>query len=101
MSSFGARSGAGRAGRGDAKTQYVCRDCGAASPMSLLRRLRGSFNTISVALPRSISYCPSMRRAKFSSSIATSSSQLPIQLARLRLLDPTRAQRPSATAVFA
>ena len=27
--------------------------------------------------------------------------QLPIQLARLRLLEPTRAQRPSATAVFA
>ena len=31
MSSFGARSAGGRGGRGEAKTQYVCRECGAAS----------------------------------------------------------------------
>ena len=31
MSSFGTRSGAGRVGRGEGRTQYVCRDCGAAS----------------------------------------------------------------------
>jgi len=31
MSSFGARSAGGRAGRAEAKTQYVCRECGAAS----------------------------------------------------------------------
>jgi DNA repair protein RadA/Sms len=31
MSSFGARSAAGRAGRGESRSQYICRDCGAAS----------------------------------------------------------------------
>ena len=43
----------------------------------------------------------SIASAKALSSIATSSSQLPIQLAMLRLVEPTRAQRPSATAVLA
>ena len=43
----------------------------------------------------------SIASAKALSSIATSSSQLPIQLAMLRLVEPTRAQWPSATAVLA
>ncbi len=60
-----------------------------------------SVKVISVARPRSSRYISSMRAANRSSSTATSSSQLPIQDWRFRLVAPTRAQRPSATAVFA
>jgi hypothetical protein len=46
-------------------------------------------------------YIASMARPKRSSSTTTSSSQLPIQLAGLRFVEPTRDQRASATAVLA
>jgi hypothetical protein len=43
----------------------------------------------------------SMACANSLSSTTTSSSQFVAQLAKLRLVEPTRAQRPSATAVLA
>src|SRR5262245_47179704 len=60
-----------------------------------------SCRMISVAPARSSRYIASIWDANVSSSATTSSSQLPSQLAMLRLLDPTRAHRPSATAVLA
>ena len=57
--------------------------------------------TTSVALARSSRYIASIRSANAASSATMSSSQFPSQLAMLRLVEPTRAQRPSATAVLA
>ena len=57
--------------------------------------------TISVVLARSRKNISSMRAPKASFSMTASSSQLPSQLARFRLVEPTRAQWPSATAVLA
>ena len=54
-----------------------------------------------MALPMSSWNISSIRRPKASFSTTTSSSRFPIQLARLRLVEPTRAQRASATAVLA
>ena len=65
------------------------------------RARRRASSTISVARSRSSRYICSTWRANPSSSTTTSSSQLPSQLAMLRLVEPTRAQRPSATAVLA
>ena len=58
-------------------------------------------SVISVARPRSSRYMSSIWPAKPASSTATSSSQLPIHDWRLRFVEPTRAHRPSATAVLA
>ncbi len=57
--------------------------------------------TISSAFWRSSSYCASISRAMDASSMLTSISQLFIQLPALRLVDPMRVHRPSATAVLA
>ena len=69
--------------------------------LSAGRTRRRLSSTISVALARSSRYIASMAWPNPSSSTITSSSQLPIQLAGLRLVDPTRDQRASATAVLA
>src|SRR5262245_10742946 len=50
---------------------------------------------------RSADYTPSFPLAHASVSTLTSGSRSPTQLATLRFVDPTRAQRPSATAVLA
>ena len=56
---------------------------------------------ISVAFARSLGVHLLHLAPRRSSSTSTSSSELPSQLAGLRLVEPTRAHRPSATAVFA
>ena len=72
---------------------------GRGGPMGFTRFR--SLMTISVACSRSRQYISCISCAKPSFSIVTSSSQLPIQLATLRLVEPTRAHLPSTTEVFA
>ena len=73
---------------------------GRARPRAARTRRRCS-STISVELAEVLEVHRLHRAAEASSSTTTSSSQLPIQLARLRFVEPTRAQRASATAVLA
>ena len=69
-------------------------------PLDRVARLR-AFSTTSVEFSRSRSNIAIICAPNCSSSMATSSSQLPNQLVMLRLVDPTRAHLPSATAVLA